>query len=647
MKKKMQIAILTIFVILSVVGCALVPEAETVSEDEKLVNRIFSDKGMPIVEEKNPEWLEKGTFDSAPSEHAVIHVFFDGSKSMRGYTTYPSSIYERIIISLNSVAANAYQGIEIESYKFFDQVVQMKDKEREFRLTGDNYVEYVYTPDFYGSELGVRSGDVRSADKHRADYSEVINQMIRINPMIADENREEMVDDVFIIVSDFIPQDREDMDFYRFTSRLYSEVLQKNMCCGVAAFQSEFIGDLYGTDVTNASEPINYNGRMPFYMFVIGETPNVKSFMNELDKTVTHYEIPADEYGYFITDAQSPKDTGIGNRLKLSWESEKTEQIVSEAKVCQMVSETLLMTSENVTDGAYQNQITMTFFPMDAYFDDMNMISGELQFKLPYEIEPISSVFINDDDWDIELSLVTLFGEKAIDKKELEKIEKSCDGEVRVPVDMSVEAYEYVYSGERQKVKDWEDPIAAQREAWAWNQVAYSNEHDPRILEEDDQVLVIGDAVIHDGMVSIPIQFSLSSMMLDMPYLASIQMRANPSISIKPLEPWVYEWNFDSEDIFDWVYLDTEFPGYGTPNLVNSLKALQGDNIYSDGGFSRQFNLIIAKSELLASENVLRYCNDKIQEFKANKTDEMRSDMEPSDAAQKKINIFNGGNKDE
>ena len=37
------------------------------------------------MEETDPDWLEAGEFDYTASEHATIHLFIDGSTSMKGF----------------------------------------------------------------------------------------------------------------------------------------------------------------------------------------------------------------------------------------------------------------------------------------------------------------------------------------------------------------------------------------------------------------------------------------------------------------------------------------------------------------------------------------------------------------------------------
>ena len=112
----------------------------------------------------------------------------------------------------------------------------MRDEAHEFRSVGTKYVDFVHRTDFYGSVVGVRSGEVREANRNRSDFGKVLDTMIALDEQLSNPGLEVETDDLFIIVSDFVPQDNRDTEFYLFTNRLYGEVLKSGLCCGISSF---------------------------------------------------------------------------------------------------------------------------------------------------------------------------------------------------------------------------------------------------------------------------------------------------------------------------------------------------------------------------------------------------------------------------
>ena len=310
MRRNTVLGVCLILILGILSGCQNASGNEGETETARLPNLIFTLEGVAEETYENPTWLVNTAQISEPSESVDVHLFVDGSRSMRGYLAYSGSTYDRMVTALPSVCINAFESYDFYAYKVFDDVYEMKDTDHEFNLIGENYVDYVYEKDFYGTEMAVRSGEVRAADKTRCDYAEIISAIEAINPSITSGKGAN--DELYIIISDFIPQSRDDIDFYRFNTKLYSEIISEDLCCGIAGFESEFYGSVECLDIYEKPTSFEYNGYMPFYMMVIGETQNVTRFMSSLKERIDHFELLGDEYGIFITDGQCPKNTGGG-----------------------------------------------------------------------------------------------------------------------------------------------------------------------------------------------------------------------------------------------------------------------------------------------------------------------------------------------
>jgi len=632
MKKRNARWILLMGLMLSVIACGGTKVQDPVGQGapERLSNLIFSVAGTQESRYTNPDWLEKTTTSVQPSSEVDVHLFIDGSYSMRGYLAYSDSLYKQMVTSIPSICINAFKGYDFNTYKVFDDVYTMKDTQNDFRPIGADYDDYVIDKGFYGSEMGVRSGEVRAADKTRADYSKVIERIDQINPGI--KLGKGAGNDLYIIVSDFIPQNGDDMDFYCFNNKLYSELLSHDLCCGIAGFKSEFNGEVLCLDVQGKSTSFEYKERMPFYVMVIGETRNVTNFMDEMQGRIDHFELSDDTYGLFMTDGQSPKNPGSGDVAKVVWTSELLEGVVSEQDTELMVSSELLRSDVVLT---YLNAYNI--FPIDDYIGK-DTIEGEIRFDLPFELSRASSIIINDMDWTIDYAAQVVHGQPAIDVKEIERLHENCEGVIDFPIDMSAEAFEYIYGIKRPKAKKGQDPLVLLDQAWNRQKQQYLAEFVPKNVSEDEMFIKFGEARIENGEVVIPIKVSIDMMRADMPYLVSVNFSASPKITTKPLDEWVNEWNMGYDSLESWVIEPTSFDEGKTPGLFSALKALQGNRIYDEGVFNRQVNIVLAKSEKLAPAKVKTRMLEQMEAQKTKTPEEETKETETE--KQKSIGIF-------
>ncbi len=599
MKKKLIVLGLTAALVCALSACAAKDSGEAVV---RLPNLIFSINGTEPSENTNPDWVENRSQDSEPSQSVDVHLFIDGSESMRGYLTYSGSNYDRMISSLPSVCVNAFEAYDLKAYKVFDDVYLMKDAAHEFTSIGDDYVDYIYQPAFYGSELGVRSGEVRAADKTRADYGKVIQTIEEINPDISTGGG--AANDLYILVSDFIPQDSQDMDFYRFTAKLYSEILSQNLCCGIAGFKSAFSGEIACLSQQNKKTSFEYEGEMPFYIIVIGETQNVTKFMSEIQERIDHFEMASDEYGIFITDGQRPYNDGSGDTFEVAWQDMPAEGLVSTQSIDTMVSYELLKSDAYQQNDILTHTAVYNIYPPETY-GDSGTLQGTLCYKLPYKLSSASSIDIKNQNWTLTYDAEVICGDMAVNVAAIDEIRDKCEGHVDFPEDMSVTAFEYIYGQGTPQIESWEDPYEAMERVWTERCDTYMASMSPLTVDTENMFVTLGEGYVKDGEILIPVTINASKMKSEMPYLISMNIAAAPKIGTKSLADWISGWDVDNSKLNSWISAKGGSTEGQTPGLARALKALQGDRIYDDGVFVRQVNLILAKGEVLAPQDAV------------------------------------------
>ncbi len=610
MNKKKLMWMTAVMIACAFVSCAANTNPERSDENEtiRLPKLIFSTAGIEKNVEENPKWLEKKPQNNIASTSVDVHLFIDGSESMRGYLSYSGSTYERMVTSLPAICINAFEADDFNTYKLFEKIYTMKDKAPEFKSIGDNYVDYACKRDFYGTEMAVRSGDVRAADKKRSDFGQIIERIREINPRI---DMDGAGNDLYIIVSDFIPQNREDTDFYHFNSKLYTEILSHDLCCGVAGFMSGFNGRVACLDEKGRNAEFTYDGDMPFYIMVIGETRNVTKWMSAMTDWVEHFELESDEYGIFITDGQSPRNIGSGDTVDCIWEETEFPNLVKENMPEAMVSYELLHSNACKRGEILSYTMAYNVYPFEK-FSDRDTVSGEIHFELPYSLSPASSINIKDGDWTLDYDIQVVYGEVAIDPDLLEGLDADCEGQVDFPEDISVDAFEYIYLPRITGLAKAPDLIHAKEKAWAQRTQEYLEGLAPRTLCGEEMFVSAGAGHVKDGDVIIPLTLKTAMMEDEMPYLISVNITAVPKITTQPLDDWIGGWSLENDDIATWIKNPESFSTGKTPGLFTALKALQGNRIYDNGYFTRQVNLIVTKGEMLADEDVKLWANEQI-----------------------------------
>ncbi|MEX1307195.1 MAG: hypothetical protein AB1Z19_01555 [Eubacteriales bacterium] len=639
MRKKLAILMALAMLLNMVSGCGT-KGTDTIEESaERLPNLIFTVAGTDASQYDNPAWLETKPQETRPSNLVDVHLFIDGSSSMRGYLAYSGSTYDRMVTSLPSVCINAFESYIFNSYKVFDEVHLMKDSANDFLPIGEDYVDYVYEQDFYGSETGVRTGDVNDADKTRCDYTKIIEQIETINPRIS--NGGGAGNDLYIIVSDFIPQSDLDTDFYRFNTKLYSEIICQDLCCGIAGFKSEFYGDIQCLDIQGKKTSFAYSGDMPFYIVVIGETRNVTQFMSALEERTNHFELSNDEYGIFITDGQSPKNTGEGDVATVAWQGTLHEEQAAAQSTDAMVSYELVHSDAYKKGDMLTYPLAYNIFPMNRYIEADPITNGEIRFKLPYALSPASSVDIADENWIITYDYQVIQGETAVKPSDMEVIAEGCSSNISLPEDMSLEAFEYIYLPRLPKGRRGQTEEDIQKETWQKRSDEYLKGLAARTVCADDMFVSMAEGYVQNGEVVIPISFDTEMMTSEMPYLISVTITAEPKITTRAFDGWIGEWNMENDAFSDWIEDPQSQSAGKTPGLSRAFKALQGDRIYDDGCFLRQVNLIVSNGELLADAEVKLWAQQQAAKAQMQEADAKQDAKETVNAGKKFSDIFN------
>ena len=256
-----------------------------------------------------------------------------------------------------------------------------------------------------------------------------------------------------------------------------------------------------------------------------------------------------------------------------------------------------------------------------------------------------STVVIENAGWTVEVTHSMLHGEPEIETKVLEDMEKQCQSLVEFPIDMSEEAFRYVYGTKLPKPEPWESRNEARQRIWCERRDAYNLTVPARTVCIDEQPIELGEPYVSCGEIHIPFSLSVNDMTTDMAYLYSIDLTAAPKISAKAMPDWVFEWSMDGEAADAWAKNPADFNDAGTLNLINAVRALQGDRIYDEGMFTRQINLVFAKSEMLTPDIVRETL---IAEFEAaSQPDTASEDEQKSNSGDigQIFNIFKKGEK--
>lgn len=192
-----------------------------------------------------------------------VNVYIENSGSMDGYVKGVTEFEQSVYNYLSDIKiANVVDSLNLNYIN--SEVLPYKPKDKKLNSELDVLKDFIekLEPSVFKQRGGKRS---------KSDISDVIKDVL--------DNTKE--DNISILVTDgvFSPGSEKNADEYLVNQQIgiknsFSEFLNQHKDAAVIVYQlySKFDGNYYD----KANKPINYKGRLPFYIYIIGSSHNLK-----------------------------------------------------------------------------------------------------------------------------------------------------------------------------------------------------------------------------------------------------------------------------------------------------------------------------------------------------------------------------------
>lgn len=563
------------------------------SEDVRLPNLIFAVDSINEISGIDPEWFT--TLETEDNQSEInFHLMLDAGIGMKGFTKYRDNEYMKVVSSINSVCANVYDNYTLNSYKFLSTVYLLKNKEEKYEPYGEDYMGIVSEEYFYSASIGVEPIDWKEQNgenynDYNTDYSEIIKKIKEIDSSLFDTDRETESNNVFIIVSDFIPDKRDDSSFYHFTNELYVHILSKRVGCGIVAIKSKYDGKVNGLTIDNKVLNIDYSGEMPFYILVIGETEEVEKIISQFDSKLEHFKIPDENYETMVIDTRFPYSSGETYTFINEWNN---LDALNSYDVLEIEDKGKFVSLEIYQEDFFDDISAYNFVQNNNNESEEYMLNGTASCELPIEIFDTSILKI--DEWNVECEISIIQGEARYPEKDL----KGFSEDEYIPLDISKDKYDYVYSqsfSETSGLKSAEKNLI-----WQSRSEEYDKFNKTVYFGDIEDIVEIISKEVNDNKIYINYTINPKELEDDMPYLIEIKVKATPDICLDSMENWPCKWTMDLSIFETYEECISEFIGGQTPYLEQSINGLRGENI-KEGTFERTYIFIVSKSNNLNS----------------------------------------------
>ena len=590
--------ILSTFFVMLIFSAMFLGCENEVEEYQRLPNLIFSINGIDSPEKSDPSWFDVQKSGNETNDEISINLILDAGLGMKGFIANRDSNYLRMVSSLNSVCANVYNNYSFSSYKLLNEIYMLRDEENKWIPLESNYTNVMMENFFYAAKTGT---DWSEWDKindgapnnRNTEYMKIIDKIEEIDNSFFDSNRQSKSGNVFIIVSDFIPDKKDNTSFDMFANELYARVLSNGVGCGIVGIQSTFDGTVNGIHKDDRYMDIDYKGEMPFYFMVIGEIEEVEKIINQIQVKASQYKISEQDIKSLLIDTRYPYSTGVNSKFINSW---LNRDELSSYELQNIINEKLV-SLELTPNMLFENTAANNFSKKQQNTAGASALQGVASCSL--DINEYERSNLEIEKWEISYEVKVAQGEERYPYKNLLVFTED-DPEAFVPQDISMEKYDYVYSQAVNQTKKL-NSIDEKNKIWQDRTNVYDKSKKVTFSENADEIVKINKAYVKDNTLYIEYSINPEKMLDDMPYFVEIKVEAEPSICLCELDEWTENWTMSLGCIDEWQEDEETFEGGCTPYFAQAIEGLRGENIVEEP-FVRTYCFLISKSQLLTAD---------------------------------------------